>query len=115
MKFSGMKKSSTVVLGMAVSVISSALIFFSTYENKKASIAIESDEENEKRYEYTSLRWLHEFNMIKDPVLNAVPQEVVSRELAQAHAVPLKQYEIVDGTFGADNLNTYTPAGPNNI
>ena len=110
-----MKKSSTVVVGIAACVISSALIFFSTHENKLAVVAVDWDEQSEKQDEYTTLRWLHEFNMIKDPVLNRVPENVALRELAQAHAIPQKQYEILSGTSGADNLNTYTPAGPNNI
>ena len=110
-----MKKSSTVLLGMAVSIFASALVFFSTHENKPVVEGMDREEEQEKRDEYTTLRWLHEFNMLKDPVLNRIPEGVASREFAQAYSIPQKQYEILNGTFGADNLNTYTPAGPNNI
>src|SRR5205814_2535280 len=97
MKFSGMKKNFTVVVGIAVFVISSALIFFSTHENKKLFTQVKDmDEEQDKRDEYTTLRWLHEFNMLKDPVLNRIPA-VASKELSQAHAIPEKQYEILAG------------------
>jgi hypothetical protein len=111
-----MKKNFTVVLGITVSVISSALIFFTTHENKQLFAQVkDTGEDEDKRDEYTTLRWLHEFNMLKDPVLNRIPDEVASKELSQAHAIPYKQYEILAGTFGADNLNTYVAAGPNNI
>src|SRR5436305_10025205 len=117
MKFSWMKmkKSSTILLGMAVSIFSSALIFFSTHEKNRVVEGIAREEEKKNREEYTTLRWLHDFNRLKEPVLNRIPEAVALQELAQAYSIPQKQYEILNGTFGADNLNTYTAAGPNNI
>jgi hypothetical protein len=114
MKFYGMKKNSTVIVGLVVSIISSALVLFSADGNKQNIRSRITEDDEEKRDEYTTLRWLHEFNMIKDPVTNRIP-DVAMKELAQAHSVPEKQYEILDGAFGSDNLNTYTAAGPNNI
>ena len=66
------------------------------------------------RGEYTRLRALHEFNMLKDPVLNQIPKSVTGKEMAEAFAIPQKQYNSNVVARG-DNLNTYLPAGPNNI
>ena len=45
MKFSWMKKSSTVLLGMAVSIFASALVFFSTHEKKPVVEGMDREEE----------------------------------------------------------------------
>ena len=111
-----MKKNFAIVSIICLSIIVSALNYFSPTPLKTEGRLdyMESEEQEEKRDEYTYLRWLHEFNMLKDPLSNQVPQNVVARELAEAYSIPQKQFSTSIVARG-ENLNTYTPAGPNNI
>ena len=111
-----MNRKFTVVAILGCSIIAAAFCFFAT-ETKRFAKEFDFDqgeEQNELRGEYTRLRALHEFNMLKDPVLNQIPKSVTGREMAEAFAIPQKQYNNNILARG-DNLNTYLPAGPNNI
>ena len=111
-----MNKKIAVVSVLVLSMIAVALSFFRYEPIKPVSEFSEIEEEEDKRGEHTLLRWLHEFNMIKDPVLNQLPRNISSKELVQAFSVPQKQYYYDNNIFSrGENLNTYTPAGPNNI
>ena len=111
-----MKKNFAIVSVICLSIIVSALSYFSHTPLKTDGRLddMESEEQEEKRDEYTYLRWLHEFNMLKDPLSNQVPQNVVAKELVEAYSIPQKQFSSNILARG-ENLNTYTPAGPNNI
>src|SRR4030095_3748777 len=110
-----MKKNLAIVCIICLSIIVSALSFFNHAPAKITQSYEEMDEEQEeKRDEYIQLRWLHEFNMIKDPVLNQLPRNIAVREMSQAFTILQKQYNNNIIARG-DNLNTYLPAGPNNI
>jgi len=111
-----MNRKFTVVAILSCSIIAAAFCFF-TRETKSLAEVFDFDQEqeqNELRGEYTRLRALHEFNMLKDPVLNQIPKSVTGKEMAEAFAIPQKQYNSNVVARG-DNLNTYLPAGPNNI
>ena len=112
-----MNKKFTVVAILGSFILAAALCFFTT-ETKKLAATFEFEEEKEKgrelRDEYTRLRWLHEFNMLKDPVLNQIPKNIPLRERAEAFSIPQKEYNSNTLARG-ENLNTYILAGPNNI
>src|ERR1700730_1982858 len=110
-----MKKIFTVPFVFTLAVLLSALIFFG-HDNlaPEAEQNGRETDENEKLNEFIRLRWMHEFNMIKDPVLNQVPRNIVDKELVQAMAIPQKQYN--NNPLAREmNLNNYLAAGPNNI
>ena len=75
-----MNKKITVVSILVLSMIAVTLSIFRYQPTKPVSTLIEIEEEEDKRGEHTLLRWLHEFNMIKDPVLNQLPKNVTTKE-----------------------------------
>ena len=111
-----MNRKFTVVAILGCSIIAAAFCFFTTETKRLAEVFDfdQEEEQNELRGEYTRLRALHEFNMLKDPVLNQIPKSITLKEMAEAFAIPQKQYNNNTVARG-DNLNTYLPAGPNNI
>ena len=111
-----MNRKFTVVAILGCSIIAAALCFFTPNTNVKGGSLDrrEEDEQKELRAAYTRMRWLREFNMLKDPVLNQIPKYISLREKAEAFTIPQKQYNSNIFARG-ENLNTYTPAGPNNI
>jgi len=109
-----MKKNISVIVCLVLSILVSALVYFSVHDRKVNPAFSEFEEEEQNREEYTILRSMHEFNMVKDPVTNQIPKSIVSTELAQAFSIPQKQN--ATGVFNrGENLNAYIPAGPNNI
>lgn len=72
-------------------------------------------EKEEQRAFFTKQRWLHEFNMLKEPGTGRIPVNIRMEEMKMALGIPVRGESGVNGPQGADNLNTYLEAGPNNI
>lgn len=76
----------------------------------------ESKEEEEQRNlpaAYIKARLQYEYDMVKDPRTGLIPPGIYAREKALARTLPVKG----EGGFSSRTtaLNTYLPAGPNNI
>lgn len=75
----------------------------------------EYEENEENRAAFARERWVHEFEMLRDPVLGRIPEGIRQRELVQAYNIASKIDEIALSESGSANQNNYQPAGPNNI
>ncbi|HYF33405.1 MAG TPA: T9SS type A sorting domain-containing protein [Chitinophagaceae bacterium] len=102
----------TFVVLMACTLVAGIFIFRSQRTNLHSG---ELEEDQEQRAAFSQERWKHEFEMLRDPVLNRIPAGIRQQELAQAFAIPQKIDEIMLSETGASNQNNYAPAGPNNI
>lgn len=64
--------------------------------------------------EFNRARVQYEFDMVKNPITGKIPKDIFEKELAFAKTLPLRQ-----GNAGPllrlGTLNTYFPAGPNNL
>ncbi|MBB1284917.1 T9SS type A sorting domain-containing protein [Flavisolibacter sp. BT320] len=81
-----------------------------------------SDEEGEGEEDKTPTRYVkarsqYEFDMLKDPVTGTIPAGVFEAEIAFARQAPERTtYATIGGGLARTQvLNTYFPAGPNNI
>lgn len=72
----------------------------------------EAGQTKEMKAFYVKQRWMHEFNMLKDPSTGEIPYDIHAQEMKLARSIPEK---IPSGDIRVQNLNTYVPAGPNNI
>ena len=115
-----MKKS--LIAGIsAVCVVLIVVFLWNTQQNTNTL----SEHEREEREEeddvpsrYVDARRQYEIDMIKDPVTGKVPYGVQQMEKEFALTIPLKGADVastVAGTSRLTTLNTYIPAGPNNI
>ena len=72
-----------------------------------------SKQSKEVRALYVRERLKYEYDMLKDPGTGKIPYNIRSKEMALARTIPVKSF--LSGIQSIDNLNTYLPAGPNNI
>lgn len=75
----------------------------------------QEEQKEENRMMFVKDRLQHEFMMLKDPVSGRIPADIRMREWQLARQLPYREYGRLSGTQDVQNLNTYTPAGPNNI
>lgn len=69
----------------------------------------------EEKSAFNQARARYEFDMLKDPGTNRMPENIRLREFSLARILPSKEYGPVSGIQGTENLNNYVAAGPNNI
>ena len=97
--------------------ICSVLVLSLAVMHKKNAFLVQSEEPETERHQlidaFSRERVKYEFDMVKNPVTGKIPEGIFEKELVFAKALPAR---------GADNplirggaLNTYLPAGPNNI
>ncbi len=116
-----MKRNFSVLALFVIAIAAAGLFYYSKTSFPESHLIEEEEEEQDEktRAVFTRLRWQHEFDMIKDPVLNRVPENMVRNEILEAQSIPLKQNEIrsfIPGSpGGVDDNNTYQAVGPNNI
>ncbi len=108
-------------------VVAGAALFFSveTQDQKRFRItpaknAHFEDEEEErgdrsKKMQFIEARRKYEYDIIKDPGTNRIPNMIFQRELNLAKTIESKEGKFGSGILGADNLNNYTAAGPDSI
>src|SRR5688572_28775909 len=80
---------------------------------KIKSLNSKSESVNEKAT-FTKARMLYEHSLLEDVATGRIPYGIHEKELAIARTLPTRQLAL-SGILGMDNLNTYLPAGPNNI
>ncbi len=108
-----------LVLAVAALLITGTgilVIIEKKYKRKKLSLLsiLSAEKENEEaRAEFQYQRWKYEFDMIKDPVTGTVPLRIQEREMEFAAKIPSIGVEGNAARLTA--LNSYLPAGPNNI
>ncbi|MDQ3277632.1 MAG: T9SS type A sorting domain-containing protein [Bacteroidota bacterium] len=111
---------------LVFAAVTAACLFFYLPRHEKTSHEFEpqrlSDteegEEDEAPARYVKARQQYEFDMIKDPVTGKIPEGIFAKEMAFARRAPERSAytTTVDGrTMRTEALNTYHPAGPNNI
>ncbi|HUR09878.1 MAG TPA: hypothetical protein VM012_00830, partial [Flavitalea sp.] len=118
-----MKKQIVSLLIAGVFVV--ALGYYALHQSDKTRIHFLSnmDNEDEEKEEqnkelkafYTIERWKYEYDLLKDPKTGKIPYNIRQQELALARTIPQKNYDQISGIQSGNNLNTYTPAGPNDI
>ena len=81
----------------------------------KNTIDYEEKENEDKEYRafFVKERLRREFDLLKDPATGDIPYGIREIEFKLAKTLPVKATR--SGILSADNLNTYTPAGPTNI
>src|SRR5215210_7860223 len=88
-----MKMKSTVLLSLIVIAAAGAFLVLRDKKDVRESEEYFENEENEsaeKRALFNSLRVLHEFNMVKDPVTNKIPKNIFELEVQQALSIPVR-------------------------
>lgn len=112
------------ILGTAATLMVVVLLITRLSTTHKSSMVLnllekgweEGEEKSEEqRAFFTAQRWQHEFNMLKDPLTGKIPANIRMEEMKMAMGMPVRGESGVNGPLGADNLNTYLEAGPNNI
>ena len=73
-----------------------------------------SEESEKEKATFTKARTQYEYSLLKDVSTGRIPYGIHEKELAVARTLPVKQVSL-SGILGIENLNTYIPAGPNNI
>jgi photosystem II stability/assembly factor-like uncharacterized protein len=115
-----MKK--TIIRLVAVVMLASGVVSYFYFKPAPAKplsyylgkdVEEEGEEDKEQRAFFVKQRILHEINMLKDPVTGLIPANIRQEELKLARAIPEKQR--LGDVLGPENLNSYIPAGPNNI
>ncbi|MEI6948517.1 T9SS type A sorting domain-containing protein [Paraflavisolibacter sp. H34] len=87
--------------------------FFGREEGEEES----ENEEMEKRALYAEARARYDFDMLKDPVTGKVPRGIFDQERTLALGLPEKGqlFSPAGRTAQTTVMNSYNPAGPNNI
>lgn len=111
-EFPTMQKSITVLMLTVLAVGAGMLVYNYSTPSAPTNFA---EEDEETRAAYSRERWLHDFEMLRDPILGRIPEGIRQRELIQARNIDTKIDEITASGNGAANQNNYQPAGPNNI
>lgn len=82
----------------------------------------EEEGDEDQKASYTKERWLHEFQMLRNPVTGKIPDNYREMELAVARTIPEKGRRstnpFLPGIMGVNDVtvqNTYINIGPNNI
>ena len=84
--------------------------------------AEEEEEEEDQKAAYTKERWLHEFQMLRNPITGKIPENYREMELAVARTIPERGVRsgnpFLPGIMGINDVqtqNTYISIGPNNV
>jgi hypothetical protein len=103
-------------------VVTAVLLFFLLPAQKQQTSSPhgEEEEENEAPAAFIEARMKYEYDMLKDPRTGKIPEGIFEQEKAFARTLPVRSYGDVaatgvNGTNRTEVLNTYIPAGPNNI
>ncbi len=76
----------------------------------------EEREQDEPAADYIEARTRYEFDMLKDPQTGEIPAGIFEQEKAFARSLPVRTYDVLTNSqFKTTALNTYIPAGPNNV
>lgn len=82
----------------------------------------EEEGEEKEKAAYTKERWLHEFEMLRNPVTGKIPDNYREMELAVAKGIPEKGRRstnpFLPGIMGVNDVtvqNNYISIGPNNV
>ncbi|MEO6639102.1 MAG: T9SS type A sorting domain-containing protein [Ginsengibacter sp.] len=81
---------------------------------KKNKFIISEYGEEQEREMFVKDRLQYEYDILKDPVTGQIPKDIRGKEVAFARTLPVKDAGS-SGLFTPQNLNGYTPAGPDNI
>ncbi len=106
-----MKLKSILLILCVVCLTGGGIIYFLESGEKKST---KTESKNEKRARFHWQRVKYDVDLMKDPATGKIPRGIFELERAQALAIPLKE-NISNALARTTQLNTYFPAGPNNI
>lgn len=98
---------------IVVMVAFSSGIIYLSRPGFSSSLIIKKLSEAEQKARFNWQRVKYDFDMMKDPFTGQIPKGIFEAEMIQARSLPVK--ENAQGNARTTNLNTYVPAGPNNI
>jgi hypothetical protein len=100
-----------------MSAVTAALLFFFwPSEKPKTGFADrEEEEEKEQPAEFIQARLKYEYDLLKSPRTGKIPDGILEQEKAFAKTLPVRSYGTAFRNGRMEALNTYIPAGPNNI
>lgn len=100
-----------IIVSVVIILTYGVFFFFGNFDKKM--VILSSEEENEREmFAYQRLKY--EFEILKNPLTGEIPRNIRQKELAFAKTLPSKNF-VNSGLSTPQNLNSYTPAGPNNI
>lgn len=106
---------------LVTAVVTAVLLFFLLPFAKKGNTFPErEEEEDEAPAEFLQARMKYEYDLLKDPRTGKIPEGIFAQEKAFARTLPVRSSGDVaptgvNGTSRVEVLNSYIPAGPNNI
>lgn len=106
---------------LAITVVSAMCFYFLLPTKNEANLPVQAEkiEKEEKAAYYIEARKKYEYDMLKDPITGKIPEGIFEKEKAFARTLPVRDNSFaslsVNGSARVAALNTYIPAGPNNI
>lgn len=97
-----------------------ALIVAVNKKKPSAGVSLTEYEEHETERrglvdEFSRKRVQYEFDMLKSPLTGKIPENIFEKELAFAKTLPVRSGPAGNSMLRLGALNTYLPAGPNNV
>jgi hypothetical protein len=111
-------KSKLYLVGTILLLVAALVIFFPKEQTakplaKEQQIKKKNKEREDLPAAYIEARMKYEYDMLKDPRTGEIPEGIFAKERALAKTLPVRSNISPNGRTSA--LNTYLPAGPNNI
>ncbi len=111
-------KIKTFTLLLSLSALCLAFLFIHKKGSSPAPAPDEFEEHETEHHglldEFSRERVQYEFDMLKNPITGKIPKGIFEKELAFAKTLPVRQGN-AGGLLRLGALNTYFPAGPNNL
>ena len=84
-------------------------------ENNSRQVINEAEKVTDERARFHEERLRYDFELLKDPATNKIPLNILEEEKAFARTLPVKVKGFGNNSSRTTVLNTYIPAGPNNV
>jgi hypothetical protein len=119
-------KANRIVLLAGVGLLATYALIRYQQPSSSQPLPVKAEREHEERGErenrskaYMEAREQYELVMLRDPATGVIPKGIFEKEAAFARTIPVKQNPFFpltpNGGNGIDVMNSYIPAGPNNI
>lgn len=110
-------KRKTYIGLVALTVLTAAIFFINNKRTSSAPALYSKQEEKEEhKARFAQERLRYEFDMLKDPATGKLPYRIFEQEIAFARTLPSREdVSILSRPSQPTVLNSYLPAGPNNI
>ncbi|MEO6218971.1 MAG: T9SS type A sorting domain-containing protein [Ginsengibacter sp.] len=99
-----------IILLLVIAIIPCGIFFLA----KKNKLVIAENNDEYEREMFVKQRLKYEFEILKNPTTGEIPRNILQKEIEFAKSLPVKDARSA-GLFTPQNLNSYSPAGPDNI